>query len=470
MDRNTRKTTSTDRLPPNSPEAEKGVLSCCFLSPNEVIPECVQKFKSAASEVFYDLRYQTIFNTLIEMWDDRDGIDLITVMNRLKVYNLLDQVGGLPELMDVKEYAPSSANWDYYAAIIFEKFLMRRMIKVCIETVSKIYDYEGQIDPLMDDCERDLLRVRELRLRQDTLTVQQLVVKALDEIEASTIKPGGTSGLASGFIDLDRLTGGFKPAEMIVIAGRPSMGKTSLAMNIAENVAVNEKVPVGVFSLEMTGTELIKRMLCSRAKVSLRNVRDGFMSQRDLPRIAGAASSISTAPIYLDDSASLSIMQLRAKARRMWQRYRIGLFVIDYLQLINALGGQRRHENRQQEVTEISGGVKSLAKELNVPIIILSQLNRLFDRERSRKPRLSDLRESGAIEQDADVVGMLYRPSKEDDDTPVYEESFAMNLLLAKQRNGPRDVDVELTFLQNITRFESAAKFQDVDAQGNFNV
>jgi replicative DNA helicase len=260
------------------------------------------------------------------------------------------------------------------------------------------------------------------------------------------------------------MTNGLHGGEMIVIAARPSMGKTSLAMNIAEHVAIEAKLPVGVFSLEMTSESLVLRMLCSRSRVNLRNVREGFLAERDFPKLTGAAGKLASSPLFIDDSSGLSILQLRAKARRMHQQYNIKVFVIDYLQLLHSTA--RRAENRQQEIADISSGIKALAKELNVPIIVLSQLNRELEREKNRKPRMSDLRESGSIEQDADLVGLLYKPNTDDEEAaavgPAQEEALPVNLLIAKQRNGPTG-DVNLTFLRSYTRFESAAKVSDDD-------
>jgi replicative DNA helicase len=275
------------------------------------------------------------------------------------------------------------------------------------------------------------------------------------------------TGIGTGFADLDKMTSGLHPGEMVVIAARPSMGKTSLAMNIAEHVALEQKLPVGVFSLEMTANSLVLRMLCSRSRVNLRSVREGFLAERDFPKITGAAGEMARAPLFIDDSSGLSILQLRAKARRMAQQYGVKLFVIDYLQLLHSTA--RRAENRQQEIADISNGIKALAKELNVPVIVLSQLNRELEREKNRKPRLSDLRESGAIEQDADLVGLLYKPSSGDEEegggaaaAGEDQEAQPVNLLIAKQRNGPTG-DVNLTFLKSYTRFESAAKVSDDD-------
>jgi len=258
------------------------------------------------------------------------------------------------------------------------------------------------------------------------------------------------------------MTTGLHPGEMIVIAARPSVGKTSLAMNIAEHVAIDLKLPVGVFSLEMTAESLVLRMLCSRARVNLRSIREGFLAERDFPKLTGAAGKLAGSPLFIDDSSGLSILQLRAKARRLHQQYGIKLFVVDYLQLLHSTS--RRAENRQQEISDISSGIKALAKELNVPVIVLSQLNREVEREKGRAPRMSDLRESGAIEQDADLIGLLYRPSKGDEeDSGARTEAEEINLLIAKQRNGPANEDVHFTFLKSCTRFENAAKIHDAD-------
>src|SRR5437660_4445829 len=286
----------------------------------------------------------------------------------------------------------------------------------------------------------------EARVEAITNTIKELVHSAISTIESFHQRQGMLTGVGTGFVDLDKMTSGLHGGEMIVIAARPSMGKTSMAMNIAEHVAIDQKIPVGVFSLEMTADSLVLRMLCSRSRVNMRNVRDGFLAERDFPKLTGAAGKLANAPLFIDDSSGLSILQLRAKARRMHQQFGVKLFVIDYLQLLHSTA--RRAENRQQEIADISNGVKALAKELNVPVIVLSQLNRELEREKNRKPRLSDLRESGAIEQDADVVGLLYKPSSDEDEignTMAEEDAVPVNLLIAKQRNGPTG-DVNLTF------------------------
>src|SRR2546422_441088 len=424
-----------DRLPPHSPEAEQGVLGCVLLSPNECLGECLEKLKSGA-EVFYDLRHQTIFNALAGMYDQREAIDVITLQQRLKNQQLLEEVGGISYLSSLPDTVPSSANLSYYLDIVQEKYLLRKMIHTCTDVVSRVYDYEGEVDALMDEVERDILRISESRVQGTSITIKDLVKKAINTIEDFHQRQGMLTGIATGFTDLDKMTSGLHGGEMIVIAARPSMGKTSLAMNIAEHVCIDQKLAVGVFSLEMSSESLVLRMLCSRSRVNMRNIRDGFLAERDFPKLTGAAGKLANAPLFIDDSSGLSILQLRAKARRMAQQYNIKLFVVDYLQLLHSTA--RRAENRQQEIADISSGIKSLAKELKVPIIVLSQLNRELEREKNRKPRLSDLRESGAIEQDADVVGLLYKPSTDDEESATEEQdALPINLLIAKQRNGP---------------------------------
>lgn len=452
-----------DRLPPHSPEAEQGVLGCLLLAPNECVGECVEKFKSGP-EVFYDLRHQTIYETVVEMYDAREAIDIITLQQRLKNKQRLEEVGGIAYLNLLPDTVPSAANLAYYLDIVLEKHILRKLIHACTGAAGRVYDHEGDVDALLDEVERDILRISEARVGTDTGRIKELVNKAISIIEDYHKRQGMLTGVGTGFTDFDKMTSGLHGGEMVVLAARPSMGKTSLAMNIAEYVSIEQKLPVGVFSLEMTSESLVMRMLCSQARVNLRNVREGFLAERDFPKLTYAAGRLATAPLFIDDTSGMSILQLRAKARRMAQQYGIKLFVIDYLQLLHSTA--RRAENRQQEIADISNGIKSLSKELNVPVIVLSQLNRELEKDKDRKPRLSDLRESGAIEQDADLVCLLYKPSRGDDDEAVgggdEQDAVPVNLLIAKQRNGPTG-DVHLTFLKSYTRFESAAKVSDDD-------
>jgi replicative DNA helicase len=450
-----------DRLPPHSIEAEQGVLGCVLLSPNDCLGICIEKFKKGV-EVFYDLRHQVIFDNLVEMYDSKQLIDLITLQQRLKDKNQLEPVGGVTYLSALPDAVPSAANLEYYLEIVREKYILRKMIQTCTGVVSRVYEHEGEVDGLLDEVERDILQISEERVEGTSMAMKDLVHRAINTIEDYHQRQGMLTGIGTGFVDFDKMTSGLHGGEMIVIAARPSMGKSSLAMNVVEHVVLEEKLPVGVFSLEMTAESLVLRMLCSRARVNMRNIRDGFLAERDFPKLTGAAGKLANAPLYIDDTAGLSILQLRAKARRMHQQYGVKMIVIDYLQLLN--GGQARVENRQQEVAQISNGVKALAKELKVPVIVLSQLNRELEKDKNRKPRLSDLRESGAIEQDADLIALLYKPDEnkdEEDSQPQDHEAIPINLLIAKQRNGPTG-DVHLTFFKSYTRFESAAKVADV--------
>src|SRR5947208_10652376 len=424
---------------------------------------CIERFK-AGLEIYYDLRHRHIYEMLVEMYDHKEAIDLLTVQQRLKDGNQLEAVGGLAYLSSLPDAVPSAANLTYYMDIVREKHLLRRMIQTCTGVVGQVYEHEGEVDALLDEVERDVLRISEERVESSTRTIKDLVNRAINTIEEFHQRQGMLTGIGTGFTDLDKMTSGFHGGEMIVIAARPSMGKTSLAMNIAENVCIEQKLPVGVFSLEMSSESLVLRMLCSRSRVNMRNIRDGFLAERDFPKLTGAAGKLANAPLFIDDSSGLSILQLRAKARRMHQQYGVKLFVVDYLQLLHSTA--RRAENRQQEIADISSGIKALAKELNVPVIVLSQLNRELEREKGRTPRMSDLRESGAIEQDADLVGLLYRPIKQNEDESAApseeQDSVPVNLLIAKQRNGPTG-DVHLTFMKSYTRFENAAKISDED-------
>lgn len=792
---------SVDRLPPYSSEAEQGLLGCVMLDPQEVLPACIERFTEGGME-FYDLRHQNIYQTMVELWDDQDPIDVITLSERLKVWEKLEQVGGMAYVATLADATPSAANFASYLQIILEKFWLRKMLRVCTEVVGRIYSCEADVATTLDEAERDVLRAAESRLGHNSASTLELVHQAIINIEQRQHNGNQITGIATGFADFDWITKGLHGGRMYVIGARPSMGKaqplsaklltpagfttmgaiaigdmvvgssgsavpvtgifpqgrckvyrvtmsdgtstrctgdhlwftqtrnerrrkssgsvksldrilatikrqdsdspnhaipifpivhwervgvlpinpwllgallgdgklkngnimfskpesdvldrvlrelppedtgsvdgmdirikrkhknnepsetakaisalglrvhseqkfipdvylkapaecrmellrglldtdgyvigpavefstsseqlamdvsflvrslggicscadprdptysykgerrigqknfrmviwfqspeiipvsslkslaffrpearhvhrsivsieedgwedcqciqvasndgiyitddfipthnTSLALNIADYVAVNLHLPVGIFSLEMTGQDLIERMIASRSRVNLaREFRDS-----DYPKVTNAAAQIAHAPIFIDDTSGLSILQIRAKARRLWQQHGVKLFLIDYLQLANAIGGARKHENRQQEISDISNGLKSMSKDLNVPVIVLAQLNRDIEREKNRRPRLSDLRESGATEQDADLVGLLYRPGEYGDDEE--SEAYKMDLLIAKNRHGPTGT-VPLTFLRAYTRFESAAKVTDED-------
>jgi replicative DNA helicase len=453
-----------DRLPPHSHEAEQGVLGCCMLSPKECLAECVARFKSG-SEVFYDMRHQIIFDAMVAQADRGEAVDLITLQQRLKDEKTLDQVGGIAYLSCLPDAVLSAANLSYYMEIVQEKFLLRRVVRVCSEAVARVYDYEGQVDTLLDEVERDVLAVRDGFGQGEDVAMVENVKQAVEVIDAMHARQGSTVGLATGLVDLDKLTGGLQDGQMWVVAARPSMGKTSLAMNIAENVAVVLNKPVAFFSGETTRTALTLRALCSMSRVNLRNVRDGFLAEKDFPKLTVAAGKLASAPMHILECYGWTVAQLRAKARRMCQRYGVRLVVFDYIQKFHATSDKgRRVENRQQEVAEISGGLSDLAKELKVPVLALAQLNRSPAKRSDGRPDLGDLRESGAIEQDADTVCLLWRPKSDQDDAKEEGDQVcvAVDLDVAKQKDGPVGT-VKLTFLKSYTRFESAARICDAD-------
>ena len=458
--RNTASSPVADRLPPHAHEMEQCLLGCQLLSPNECIPQLLEKTEKP--EIYYDLRHQTVQSAITEMFKNRTPIDLISVQQALKEKQLLEQVGGIAYLCQLQDAVPSTADISYYLSIVLEKHVLRSLIQTCAAVVGRVFDYEGEVDDLLDEVERDIFKIAESRTTSPVKPMAALVDSSLKTLEDYFGRDGKIMGISTGYPDLDRMTDGMKPNELIILAARPSMGKTSLAMNIVEHVILVEKLPVAVFSLEMSAEALNLRSMCSLARVSLRSVRDGFMNEADFPKLAGAAGKLRNARLYIDDSAGLSILQLRSKARRMHQQHGIKLIVVDYLQLLCS-NTKRARDNRQQEVSEISLGLKNLAKELKLPMIALCQLNRDIERRKGGRPKLSDLRESGSIEQDADVIGFLYRPAVSDDDDEIDEaDGLAVNLYLCKQRNNPTG-EVNLTFLKNYTRFESAAKVSDED-------
>jgi replicative DNA helicase len=443
-----------NRTLPHSIEAEQGVLGSMLISPREIIAECVEKINE---EYFYVPAHQTIYVVLVELWNAGQGIDLITFTQVLRDRNLLETVGGASAVTSLFTFVPTAANVTYYLEIVREKYILRQIIAACTESVRRSFEEQDEVHNLLDEVEQKIFSVGEDRFKGQVLTMKDQVMEAIEAIEQLYERRGGITGISTGFAELDRMTNGLHESEMIVIAARPSMGKTALAMNIAEHVAINEKLPVAVFSLEMSSQQLVQRLLCSRARVNLQKVRDGFLAERDFPSLTAAASKLAEAQIFIDDSASLSILELRAKARRLKAQKDIKLIVVDYLQLLRSTT-RRAQDNRQLEISEISAGLKGLAKELKLPVLVLAQLNRQPEARTGGKPRLSDLRESGSIEQDADLVGLLVRPEiYEEDEDARAEKAGEAELIIAKQRNGPVG-EIALTFLKEFTRFEDRAR------------
>jgi replicative DNA helicase len=442
------------RTLPHSVEAEQGVLGSMLISPREIIAECVEKINE---EYFYVPAHQTVYMVLVELWNAGQGIDLITFTQVLRDRNVLETVGGAAFITSLFTFVPTAANVTYYLEIVRDKFILRQIIAACTESVRRSFEEQDEVNNLLDEVEQKIFAVGEDRFKGQVLTMKDQVMEAIESIERLYERRGGISGISTGFAELDRMTDGLHESEMIVIAARPSMGKTAFAMNITEHVALNEKLPVAVFSLEMSSQQLVQRLLCSRARVNLQKVRDGFLAERDFPSLTAAASKLAEAQIFIDDSAGLSILELRAKARRLKAQKDIRLIVVDYLQLLRSTT-RRAQDNRQLEISEISAGLKGLAKELKLPIIVIAQLNRQPEARTGGKPRLSDLRESGSIEQDADLVGLLVRSEiyEEDEDVRA-EKAGEADLIIAKQRNGPVG-EIALTFLKEFTRFEDRAR------------
>lgn len=444
--------TGIQRTPPHSTEAEQGVLGSMLISPRDSIGECVEMGMN--DEWFYIPNNQTVFSVLLELWKEHQTFDLIIFTQILRDRNLLKTVGGAGFITSLYTFVPTAANLEYYAEIVRDKYILRQIIASCTESVRRAFEEQDEVNTLLSDIERRTLEIRPAESHREQ-NIKDSVAEAIEGIEKLYETKGAVTGLATGFHDLDRMTSGLQPQDMIVIAARPSMGKTALAMNIAEYAAIELRAPVLVFSLEMSRQQLVQRLICSRARVNLQKVRDGFLSDRDFPSITAAAAKIGDSPLHIIDE-KLYVDALVARARRLKSKKGIKLIVVDYLQLLRARGFKDDH--RQQEVAHISGALKGLAKELHIPVVVLAQLNREPERRGGGKPRLSDLRESGAIEQDSDVVGLLVRGEiYAEDEEERNEKAGEAELIIAKQRNGPIG-EIDLTFIKEYTRFEDRAR------------
>ena len=448
-----------DRVLPNSLDAEMAVLGAMLLSPAEAGSQVRERL---SENHFYYAAHCVIFREIAVLQDAMQAIDLITLTQRLQDKNQLEEIGGPVYLSDLVTRVPTTANVEHYIDIVWEKHLLRQLIGAAHDVIARSFEQQDDVKTWIDEVEQQIFEITAEKTATGARPVRDMIKDAMASIEKLYDQRGAISGIPTGFRELDRMTSGLHNGQMIVIAARPSMGKTALAMNIAENCAIDHNIPVGVFSLEMSSEELVKRMLCSKAKVNLRKIRDGFLSERDFHPLTTAASQLMKAPLFIDDSAGLSINQVRARARRMKQQHDIRLLIIDYMQLMRA-PSRRADLSRQVEIADISAGVKALSKELKIPIIVLSQLNRQPEAREGGRPRLSDLRESGAIEQDADVVGLLVRPEvyAEEEGDKAAEKGKAV-LVIAKQRNGPTG-EVNLTFLSEYTRFEDQALVSEED-------
>lgn len=446
----------THRSLPSSLDAEKGVLGSILLQPDRVIDECIEQ--GVTADYFHLPSHALIYQTARDMHDAGKPVDLISLTQYLLDHKQLEESGGAAGISELFTFVPTAANADYYVQILREKYLLRKIIGICGEYTARAYEEQGEVSVLLDEVEERVLSIGDERFGSQVSDMQALTMAALEQIETLFNSRGQITGLPTGFGDLDQLTNGLHEGEMVVIAARPSMGKTALAMNIAEHVVMESKKSVAIYSLEMSTPQLVQRLLCSRARVDLNKVRQQFMGKNYMRSLIDATQQLSESKMYIDDTPALSILELRARSRRLAKRYGLDLIVIDYLQLLKS-PSRRGQENRQVEVSEISSGIKALAKELRIPVLVLAQLNRNPETRAGSKgkPRLSDLRESGSIEQDADVVGLLWREDYYADDEDSKKESEGRaELVIAKQRNGPIG-DIPLTFLKEFTRFESRA-------------
>lgn len=436
-----------EKVPPQNVEAEIAVLGSMLIE-EDAIARAIEFLNEGC---FYKEANKKIFSTIVGLYDRSKAVDLITLTDELKKQKVLDEVGGPSYLTSLTAAVPTSANIVHYAKIVREKSLLRKLINTATQIVSDGYEHHGEVDALLDKAERLIFDITSDKVESRFVSLKEIIKGSIETIDSLYQRKENITGVPTGFHDFDVMTAGFQSSDLVVLAGRPSMGKSALVTCIAEHVGIVEKIPVAFFSLEMSKEQLVQRMLCSHARVDAHKVRTGFLSQSDWPRLTNAAGKLSEAPIFIDDTPTLTALELRAKARRLKSQHDIKLVVVDYLQLMQ---GPLRSENRQQEISEISRSLKALARELSAPVVAISQLSRAVEQRSDKRPQLSDLRESGAIEQDADLVGLLLR---EEYYNPTEENRGIAELIIAKQRNGPVGT-VKLTFVSEYARFESIAR------------
>jgi replicative DNA helicase len=440
---------SSRKLPPQHIEAEQSILGGILIE-NEAINRVTEILDA---DDFYRDTHRKIFNALINLSERDEPADLITLTNELRKIDQLDSIGGASYLASLVDSVPTAANIQYYARIVKEKAILRKLIQTSTEIITQSYEDRGDVEGFLDEAERAIFDISEKRVRPSFYPIREIVKESFATIEKLYKKKEAVTGVPSGFKELDRMTAGFQPSDLVIIAGRPSMGKTAFCLDVAEYAAIDNKIPVAIFSLEMSKEQLVIRMLCSQAHVEGTRLRTGYLNESDWPKLTIAAGSLSDSPIYIDDTAALSVLELRAKARRLKSDHGLGMVIVDYLQLMK---GRSRVESRQQEISEISRSLKALAKELNIPVIAVSQLSRKTEERTGNRPQLSDLRESGAIEQDADLILFIYRDEvyNRSEDNPNRGKA---EVIIGKQRNGPIG-KIDLAFLDKFTTFKELYK------------
>ncbi len=444
-------TQQSGRVPPQALDAERAVLGAMMLDP-EAVGRALEILEERS---FYREAHRKIFKVMHDLFEDSEPIDQVTVAQELQDRGQLEDIGGAYELSKLLDI-PSSANLEYYAKTVLEKSILRQLINVSSNAITSAYDQSDDVYDLLDQTEHSIFELSDRRLKGGFQDIKDIMNQTMETIESFHTAKDGVTGIATGFTDLDDTTSGLQPSDLIIIAGRPSMGKTAFALNIARNAAVDHKVPVGIFSLEMASYQLAMRLLCSEAQVSAHKLRTGRLPSALYSNLSRKVGVLTEAPIFIDDTPSITVLELRAKARRLKAEKDLGLIIVDYLQLMR---GPRSSENRQQEISEISRSLKALAKELRVPVVALSQLSRAVEsRGGDKRPMLSDLRESGAIEQDADVVMFVFR--QEHYDRENTEHPGDAEIIIGKQRNGPIGT-VHLTFIKDYATFKDQSMYTD---------
>ncbi len=447
---NRKSSSPSEKVPPQAVEVEQAVLGAMLLD-KEAIGKALEIIDK---DCFYRDDHQKIFEVLVSLYDRNKPVDIITVSEELTGRKQLDEVGSRMYLLELSEKIATTANVEYHCNIILEKSTLRRLINTSTRIVSQCYDTTQEVDYLLDRAEQEIFSISEKRIKEGFVPLGDLLPHTFEKIEELFKEGALITGIPTGFTELDALTGGLQKSDLIVVASRPAMGKTAFCLTIADHAAVEKNLAVGIFSLEMSKNQVAQRMICSRARFSTHKIRRGKLRDEEYSNLAMAVGPLAEAEIFIDDTPGLGILQLRAKARRLKAQHDVGLIVVDYLQLMQ---GQRGVESRQQEISMISRSLKGLAKELDVPVIAVSQLSRKVEDREQKRPQLADLRESGAIEQDADVVMFIYRPEfygmeKFRDGTPA--EGLA-EIIISKHRNGPTG-EVRLVFLKDAARFENA--------------
>lgn len=440
-------TTSLERIPPHNLEAEQSLLGSILISA-DAIPLAMEIVKP---EDFYREAHRHVYEAIVNLYARGEPADPITTAEELKARGVLEQVGGKPYLHTLVSIVPTAANAKYYAQIVERNGILRSLIKVATKIADLSYQAPEDVETVIDKAESLLFGVSQKRISEKFIHIKDLLTESFEQIEKLYEKRAHVTGVPTGFVELDELTSGLHPSDLIVVAARPSMGKTSLALGIAQNVALEEKIPVAIFSLEMSRQQLVQRLMCSEARVDAQALRTGNLKEEDWPKLSNAVGRLAEAPIFIDDTPNITIMEVRAKARRLMAKEKLGLIIVDYLQLMQ---GDSRSENRQQEISEISRALKILGRELNVPVIAVSQLSRAVEQRQDKRPLLSDLRESGAIEQDSDLVIFIYRDEYYNRDS---EDKGTAEILIGKHRNGPTGV-VKLAFLEHYAKFASLAR------------